>query len=511
MLRKSFKLFIASLVILTKAAIGIAQIHIGPGQTYSNLEAASSAIMPGDTVYVHAGIYNNYQYVDGLKGLPNKWITFKRFEHDSIVIRGTWQISSGAYLHFVNLFFEGDGQKENSIRFHIDNKGDCALNGHHILVENCYFGNVDDSNSFKFGGVDTFEVRNCVFKNNSTNFAGIALNICHDGIVTGCYFENMKTKAIQTKLGCRNITIEKNFFKNCGTADAVLKIGESGGLNFHCAGDDWTAKDIFVYSNIILGGRTPFTIGQSQDCKFVNNTFIFPEQFVLRVLPDQPVFTLKNHLIANNIFYLKKTIYLNGSNDSTQNVFIKTVEINNNVFYNVDNPTWSGPDPNGGAYDAEELKGAKFINNFSFEPIFENFINNNYKPAVNSPVVGTGLDVSAPTEDFYGNGFLKPRSIGASEKEKTTQITGIENSTSQFTVFPNPINMQEDINIILPSNQKINLIKVLDLNGKVLKVIPQDGNQESAKINLELKNTGVYFLLINTTSKSTFKQKLIVY
>ncbi len=476
-----------------------AQVHIGPGQTYLNLQAASPFISPGDTVYLHAGVYNNYQYVDGLQGKADKWITFTRYQQDSIIIRGSWQISSGAYLVFKDLYFEGEGP-QNSTRLHIDNKGDCALNGHHILVENCYFGNVDDSNSFKFGGVDSFEIRNCVFKNNSTNFAGIALNICHDGLITGCYFDNIKTKAIQTKLGTRNITIEKNFFINSGEEDAVLKIGEMGGLNFHCAGDDWTAKDIFVFSNIIVGGRTPFTIGQSQDCKFINNTFIYPKQFVFRVLPDQPVFVLKNHLIANNIFYLKNTVYFNGSNDSTQNVFIKTIEINNNIFYDTDNPSWTGPDPNGGYYDAEELKGAKFINNLNILPIFQDFSSNDYKPAPNSPVIGAGQYYELPQQDFYGSLFNNPPSIGAAEKQTTT-VTDEKNQTqNDILLYPNPVSKGTSFNVSLITNEKITEIGIYNYLGEKINFLKIDNNEGDINIPVSDLPAGLYYVKAITDS-----------
>ena len=47
------------------------QVHLGPGQTYSNIQAAfdTGAILPGDTVFLHAGSYSsNWQGVSKLKG-----------------------------------------------------------------------------------------------------------------------------------------------------------------------------------------------------------------------------------------------------------------------------------------------------------------------------------------------------------------------------------------------------------------------------------------------------------
>ncbi|MBK7244152.1 MAG: hypothetical protein IPH98_09870 [Saprospiraceae bacterium] len=94
-----------------------AQVHLGPGQAYTNIEAAfkSNAIKPGDTVFLHAGSYSGYQYIPNLHGAQNKWITIRPFGTDQIDISGTWQFASCSYLRFEYLNFKGNSKNREII------------------------------------------------------------------------------------------------------------------------------------------------------------------------------------------------------------------------------------------------------------------------------------------------------------------------------------------------------------------------------------------------------------
>ena len=84
-----------------------AQVHLGPNQTYPNIQAATNAnaIQPGDTVYLHADSYAGYQAVTNLKGMATDWITITRYQQDPIDISGGWQFISCAYLRFQEMNF----------------------------------------------------------------------------------------------------------------------------------------------------------------------------------------------------------------------------------------------------------------------------------------------------------------------------------------------------------------------------------------------------------------------
>ncbi|MCS6965796.1 MAG: right-handed parallel beta-helix repeat-containing protein [Candidatus Kapabacteria bacterium] len=413
-----------------------AQIHIGPGQTYANIQQAAPFIRPGDTVYLHAGEYRGYNYYRGLKGRPDAWITIRPYRNDRPVIRGAWQFSAMEYVRFENLTFQGNTVDTAGPFLNIDNGGDCATQSRHIVIASCYFGDNRVGNTLKFGGVDSFEVVGCTFRNQGDGNAGLALNVCHDGWVHDNVFENVQGRAIQAKLGTRNVVIERNLFLDCGTLDAALRIGEAGGLQFHCPGDEWTAREVFVYSNIIIGGRAAFAIGQAQNCEIVHNTIVNPQQFVFRVLAEQPVFACDSNRIVNNIFYLSATRYFNGSpNPASNNIDYSTFVVDHNLFYYTGDPNWL-PNPNGGPYDMEELTGIRVTNSIRGNPLFVAVERRDFHLRPGSPAIGAGAVVQHPKRDYYGFPFKSPPSVGA--VEDTSGITGVDIAGVGPVLYPNP-------------------------------------------------------------------------
>lgn len=416
-----------------------AQIHVGPGQQYADIAAAASAATPGDTIFIHASEYRGYSYYRGLRGRADAWITIKPFANDRPIVRGNWQFSSIEYVRFEKLIFQGDGRDTSGPFLNIDNGGSCATQSHHIVITQCYFGDNRTGNTLKFGGVDDFEISACTFKNQgngSDGNAGLALNVCHNGWVHDNHFENIEGRAIQTKLGTRNVIIERNLIINCGVIDAALRIGEAGGVNFHCPDDNWTAREIFVYSNIIVGGRAAFAIGQAQNCEIIHNTIVNPTRFVFRVLAEQPIFRCDSNRIQNNIFYLTDTRYFNGTaNPRANNVVYSTFVVDHNLFFYGSDPLWL-PDPNGGPYDMEELSGIVVTHSIRGDPLFHDRTGSNFRLRESSPARGAGAIVRRPTHDYYGNAFKTPPSIGAIED---TTISSAEDNRQRYKViYPNP-------------------------------------------------------------------------
>ena len=442
-------------ILLCVAVIDLtAQLHIGPDQPHPNIQSAAAVAQPGDTIYVHAGTYAAYQYYDGLQGTPDAWITVKRYGNETHVIRGGWQFSTLRYVRFENLDFQADASLPSTL-MNLDNNGDCALQCAHIVIDGCTFRDVSNSNSLKFGGVDSTEVMNCTFENNTSTGAGLALNVCHKIHVHDNRFEDIYGKAVQTKLGTRYVLLERNFIRNCGTDDAALKIGEGGTLSFHCPGDNWLARDIKVHANIIIGGRASFSIGQAQDCEFVNNTCINPVQFVTRVLADDPTFPCSGITVRNNIFHLTQSIYFNGSQAAGSNIQYDTHLYGNNLFHRSTNPAWQGPDPLGGVYDAEEILGTVFQNNSAGDPQFVDLAGDDFHLLATSPGVGTGAAVVEPALDYYGMPYGTPRSKGAVEYQGSTSV--VKAHAAPWKVFPNPVGEKLMVKLPISGTARLDL------------------------------------------------------
>ena len=119
-------LFIALLSIFLFSMSCLGNVHLGPGQTYPNIEAAVNAVAihPGDTVFLHAGSYGGYQGISKLKGNKSNPIVISRFENDEIDISGCWQFMSCEYIKFLNLNFKGNAKYPGRL-FSVDNSGSC--------------------------------------------------------------------------------------------------------------------------------------------------------------------------------------------------------------------------------------------------------------------------------------------------------------------------------------------------------------------------------------------------
>lgn len=89
------KLFRILLVIaLAHCPTFAGNIHIGAGSDFPTIEAACPTLKPGDSVFVHSGTYDTYQYYLGLKGTPGKWITITKAPNETVEINGGWQFTS---------------------------------------------------------------------------------------------------------------------------------------------------------------------------------------------------------------------------------------------------------------------------------------------------------------------------------------------------------------------------------------------------------------------------------
>ena len=75
------------------------------------------------------------------------------------------------------------------------------------------------------------------------------------------------------------------------------------------------------------------------------------------------------------------------------------------------------------------------------------------------------------------------------------KLTTVDFSTENFSVFPNPA--QEVLYLRSKSGIRINDIRILDINGKTIKKVPQ---QQESEIQIAIADltAGIYFLSIQT-------------
>ena len=203
------------------------------------------------------------------------------------------------------------------------------------------------------------------------------------------------------------------------------------------------------------------------------------------MLADEPTFENRNNTFTNNLFYLDKTIYFNGSSNAV-NIDFPSIVFKNNLFYAAHKTGWTGPDPYGGDYDAEEIKGVKFINNIVANPLFKNLVLADFKLNNSSPALAAGLTITEPKFDFFGNPFKAKRCIGAIESDYVLATESVNSTAFQLILFPNPTNAV--IHLVLEEGKAFEAEIYNNLGMRMLKV------NNTTSVNIEHLSNGVYWI-----------------
>lgn len=403
---------IAILTLLVATPAFARTIEVAPGGLYPTLEAGAAVAVPGDTILFRSGIHPGGAYVEGLQGIRNAWITIIAAPGEEVIIRGGgtgWQLVDAAYLHISGFVVEG--QTGNGWNF--DDGGSYDTPAHHIIIEDCEWRGIDatgNNDQLKLSGVDSFEVRNCIFRDGADGGSMVDMVGCHDGLFIGNLFERAGSNAVQAKGGTRRIRIERNRFNDAGLRG--INIGGSTGLQyFRPLGALYESAEIWIYSNLFVGSQAPVAFVGTVNSRVVNNTFLYPEKWAIRILQETTesgFVQCGDNVYRNNIIVLR-----NGAANPTLNIGgntrPETFIFQNNLWYNVDNGSWPGPNlpstESGGIIgnDPQLLSPPDDIR---------------LRPG--SPAIGRGGDVSDPVVDFLGYPFAIPRSIGAIEGGAST-------------------------------------------------------------------------------------------
>ena len=482
MLEKIFRPALLWLFFFGTASVQ-AQIHLGPNQSYANIQAAASILQPGDTVYLHAGNYAGYQVVTDLKGTADQGIVITRYQQDSVHISGGWQFVRCAYLQFLGLNFEGDAAHPGRL-FSVDNGGSCSTQSNHILVRGCSFSNTTDpaaSVAFKFAGVDYFEVSNNVFANIPACEA-MSYNTCHEGLIQGNRFENCLSGG-HIKGGSSNITLEKNLFINASQSPWVAyELGGDTGAPFYCPGDSFEVKNLKFYANIIVGGYRGLALSSARDCKVINNTFYQCGQATMRFLTTSNFYPmLSGNLVENNLFSFGTSAYINGGPQPAG-----AVTFSHNIYYSTQNDPFNGP-----YWDTPALDAIIDPSPLVFGAGTMMFVDGpgyDFHLPSGSPAIGSGKTQTEPVTDFYGHVFsASAPTIGAIAAAANTEIVEPDAIPvrSSIQVYPNPAT--EHIQVL--SGEYQGLLEVWTPTG--LRLLRFESGQTISIAHLP---SGVYFL-----------------
>ena len=384
-------------------------------ETPCNVSTAFANAIAGDSVIFLEGTYSGGEYISGLQGSENNWITILAETEHGVIIQGgsnSWQLSDPCWVKIEGFIFEH--QTGNGLN--IDDEGTFETPADHIIISNCIFRDMSASGNndlLKLSGVDNFQVADCEFLNGAGGGSGIDMVGCHNGLIHQNRFENMGSNAIQMKGGTQHITVERNFFKNCGAR--TLNLGGSTGLAYFRPQDaTFEAADLYVYSNIFIGSEAPIAYVGCTRVKVVNNTFYLPERWVVRILqetvdPDRFISCGDNYF-ENNIIYQGN---ISTETNVGPNTRPQSFTYSNNFWYNYQNTSWSGP-------SIPVTDPGLIINQ---DPSFTDASSEDFSIADGSPAVGIISGDTVPVYDFSKNIYNNPRSAGAIEGDPLVLYT----------------------------------------------------------------------------------------
>ncbi|MFZ1704964.1 MAG: T9SS type A sorting domain-containing protein [Saprospiraceae bacterium] len=471
-------------------------LEVGPGKTYATPTQAAQIAQPGDTILIFPNTYAGGNFIGNLHGHESAFIYFIGVDVETVIFQGgsqAFHFSEVSYIQIENISVTG--QTGNGVN--IDDGGTFDSPSHHIKVIGCRFYDMaaQGNNDFlKLSGIDSFLIERCFFNHGALGGSGIDMVGCHFGVITNNQFDDLGSNCIQAKGGSQFVTIKANYFVNGGQRS--LNLGGSTGLAFFRPQNaTFEAADLDVYANVFVGSWAPIAFVGCVRVHVVNNTIIFPENWVIRILQetvDPSRFLLcGDNSFVNNIIYLNHTLsrQVNIGSNTASNTFL----FQHNLWYNVANPTNSTPQ-----LPVQEA-GAKV----GLDPLFVDANDQNFRLQPSSPAVDAGI-LTAYHQDILGQFIpIGPfMDMGAYEFDYNTTPSSEMEKRLDVKITPNPF--QSTIRIDFAENIPLS-IKIWDIQGKLLYISKEWDHSKPKEINVSFLSPGIYILGANQSVVTIYK------
>jgi hypothetical protein len=509
---------------------------------YATITKAANVAVPGDTVFVHGGIYHNDNFGNGdiwksemlalitCNGTANAWIVFMPFPGDTVLLefdaaKGV-NIRRSSYVKFAGFHIKGiaDGITLQQLQAAWGLYKDSLGNIHDLAQEM----GIDITDTALYGQTLTKPATINVERPPYYNGIGLIALSSHHIILENNLVEWTTASGLRVQRSDYT-TVKGNEVRYCTMRTpggvGALTIAESQVLP---ANDTFPGNKIFILKNKVHDNENQI-YSWAPSKSFIH--FVIDEGSGIFFTRNSDTYNHGYSVVANNLSY---------RNGASGIVIHRTdrVLVEHNTVY--DNGTSNGPaKPGGLGYNTTKhvtfrnniswSKPTKFalgrvgannfflvvdsnllFNNNGSEPVakgltsgwfeanpqFYNVNADDFRLAKNSPAIDRGYTPVLVADDYLG----MPRSdgkpdIGAYELDPTISIA-LPAEKNQVKVFPNPV--QDKLYIRFADKQPRN-IRLFNISGKELPLRVKTLYAQQIVLDMKDLPKGIYFLKTTET------------
>jgi len=380
------------------------------GNPFATIQRAAASASPGTKIVVHEGTYTSGNYIVNLQGTASQpiMITGADGEDPAIIDRAyagneCMHLVDAKYVVVANLTC----RQAAANGINIDDGGSYATPSEHIVLDNVtveYTGVGDNNDGIKLSGVDYIRIINCRILNTDAG-SGIDMVGCHYSEIVFNEFRDGGSNGTQTKGGTEDILIYGNLFENAGYW-AIQMGGSTGAQYFRPIDATFEGHNIRAIANVVIGSEAAVAYVSATYCLAAHNTIYKPTSWIIRILnentsKDWPAYgRFFNNIVVFNQWQIGSTFVNIGSSTLPE-----TFSFSNNLWYALDNPSFSGP-----SLPTPETDPVIQEDPLLVDPNAEDF----HIDAA-SPARGEGVDMPEVSGDRDEVCYLSPPAIGAYE------------------------------------------------------------------------------------------------
>lgn len=389
---------------------------------FATIEKAVSLATPGTSVVIHEGTYPGGTYLSDVIGSADApiWIGGAQGEARPVIDGGgeALHITKARYLVVHGL--EARNQTSNGVNVDDGGEYDDEDATRYIVFANLSIHDVGDGGNqdcLKLSGLNDYWILDSEMFACGGSGAGSAVDHvgCHRGVLAGNFIHDLGGTGIQCKGGSTDIDIRRNRLISAG--ERAVNMGGSTGFEFFRPPLSDTmpnaeARRINVVANVFQGSTAPVAFVGCVDCRVVNNTFVDPENWLMRILqetvssPPYDFEPTQNGFYANNLVYFDRStlsgedVNVGGDTDAASFTFT------NNLWFAHDDPSASAP---------VTLPSPDMASIAGQDPALADPAAGDHSIAAGSPAAGKGTAQGGVAADITGACYADPPSIGAHE------------------------------------------------------------------------------------------------